>query len=55
MALVLKRRASNSSADIRLDDQFKYGHASQRYLKFFDLAYRLGWTEIPLLSHNFFN
>src|SRR5216683_251397 len=54
-AEVLERRTSDSATDIRIDDQFKYSNSRKLYLIFFHLTDRVRWTEIPLLSDNFFN
>ena len=54
-AEVLERRTSDSATDIRIDDQFKYRNSRKLYLIFFHLTDRVRWTEIPLLSDNFFN
>jgi hypothetical protein len=54
-AQVLERRTSDSATDIRIDDQFKYSNSRKLYLIFFHLTDRVRWTEIPLLSDNFFN
>lgn len=54
-AEVLERRTSGPPPDIRIDDQFKFGHARKLHLIVLHLTDRVRWTEIPLLSHNFFH
>jgi hypothetical protein len=50
---VLQRSASDPATDVRFDDQFEYFKVVELHLILFNFAYRFGWTEIPLLPHNF--
>src|SRR6266571_4756805 len=52
-AQILERGASRSAAVIRHYDQFEHGDIREFNLAFLDFAYRVRWTEIPLLAHDF--
>src|SRR2546425_8142198 len=52
-AQTLERGASRSSTDVRHNDQFKNGDIGEFNPIFFDLAYCVRATEIPLLAHDF--